>query len=176
MLLDDLLNDGQAMRSLVGLLRRRSRPAVDAQLHESFLDHAALHEAQFTRSLVIAAKPVGPARNCQYARREYSDPQVGALVSALEVQMLSNSKSRHRSKRLGNAKKPARRASSSPLTANSPINKPSGETGTHIESPASAMAVETFPQDTRIRKSSAGESDPGRRVSRSGAKSRIGVA
>jgi hypothetical protein len=159
MLLDDLLNDGPAMRGLVGLLRRRSRPTVDAQLHESFLDHAALHEEQFTRSLGFAAKPAEPAKNGQFARREYGAPLVGALMATLEVHMSRNSKSRHRSKQLGKAKKPARRVSSSPPPASSPINKPSAAIGTHIESPASAMAVEIVPPDMRSRKSLAGEGE-----------------
>jgi hypothetical protein len=159
MLLDDLLNDGPTMRSLVGLLRRRSRPTAEAQLHESFLDHAALHEEQITRSRGISAKPAEPAKNGQYARREYGAPLVGALPSTLEVQMPSNSKSRHRSKQLGKAKKPARRVSRSPLPTSSPINMPSAATGTHIESPASAMAVEILPRDMRSRESLAGEGE-----------------
>ncbi len=49
MLLDDLLDDGPTMRRLVGLIRHHSRPSYEAELHESFLDHAALQEELFTR-------------------------------------------------------------------------------------------------------------------------------
>jgi hypothetical protein len=176
MLLDDLLNDGQAMRSLVGLLRRRSRPTAYAQLHESFLDHAALHEEQFTRSLGIGAERAEPKNDDQYVSGAFSAPLVGALAPVSEDQMPTKSKFARPSKGPGKTKKPARRVSASPRAASSPINKPSAATETHIESPASAMAVEILPQDRRIRKSPAGESDPGRRVSRSGAESKIGVA
>ncbi len=49
MLLDDLLNDGRVMQRLAGLLRRRSRPTYETQLHESFLDQAALQEELISR-------------------------------------------------------------------------------------------------------------------------------
>ena len=62
MLLDDLLNDQLAMRRLAGLLRRRARPTADSQIHESFLDHAALHEELFTRFLRTGtvSTPIAP--------------------------------------------------------------------------------------------------------------------
>ena len=145
MLLDDLLNDGSVMRSLVAIIRRRSRPTVDTQLHESFLDHAALHDELFTRSLGIAAKSAERKRDGQYVRRELSAPLVGASVSVLEVQMPSKLKFHRLRQRLGKAKKPARGASGSPTSASSSINKLSAATETHIESPASVMAVEISP-------------------------------
>jgi hypothetical protein len=55
MLLDELLNDVPAMRRLARLLRGRSQTPVDVELHESFLDHAALHE-ELARSLAVGAE------------------------------------------------------------------------------------------------------------------------
>lgn len=68
MLLDDLLNDVSAMRRLVRLLRRRSRPPVDVQLHESFLDQAALHEELLARSLRVGSNAAAPKRAGSYVR------------------------------------------------------------------------------------------------------------
>jgi len=141
MLLDDLLNDEPAMRGLVALFLRRSRPTVDAQPHESFLDHAALHDEIFARSLGMRAMPAERKRDGQYARRVISAPLVEALVSVTEVQMPSESELHRLRQRLGKAKKPARRVSRFPPPASSPIKKPPAATETHIESPASARAL-----------------------------------
>ncbi len=59
MLLDDLLKDAPTMRRLVGLIRHHSRPSYEAQLHESFLDHAALQEELFTRLHMQRVKTAG---------------------------------------------------------------------------------------------------------------------
>jgi hypothetical protein len=65
----------------------------------------------------------------------------------------SKSKSRRPSKQPKKAKKPARRISGSPPLTSSPGNKPSAvPTEMHIETPASAKAVEIFPQGTRSQK------------------------
>jgi hypothetical protein len=67
MLLDDLLSDERVLRRLIGRLGRHTRRPVDAPLHESFLDQAALHEELFTRFLA-GAKPAALKKGGQYVR------------------------------------------------------------------------------------------------------------
>lgn len=68
MLLDDLLSDKPALRRLIGRLRRYSRRPVDAPLHESFLDQAALHEELFTRFQGAGAETAVLKKDGQYVR------------------------------------------------------------------------------------------------------------